>query len=68
MNNVKCLYRTILRKYSFLKCFQITRYLILMKLLLKFVIDERNDDQITKYIIISENEKISKHTILKIGI
>ena len=65
-NNSKCFYRTNLRKFSFLKCFQLLPASELMKILFKFIIDERNGDQILKYLISSENIKISKPTILKI--
>lgn len=49
-NNVKCLYRTNLRKYSFLKCFPLIPATVVMKVLFKFVIDERNGEQIIKYL------------------
>ena len=43
-NNAKCLYRTNLRKYSFLKCFQLIPATVLIIILFKFIIDERNGE------------------------
>ena len=45
-NNYKCLHHTGLRKYSFIKKFPLIPASIIMKILNKFIIDERNASNI----------------------
>ena len=65
-NNYKCLYRTNIRKYSFLKNFPKIPGSLLLIILKKIFIEERNANQIFKFLPTTIQFKLSQATILKI--
>ena len=65
-NNYKCKYRDAIRKYSCLKAFPKIPGTIFFKILLKFIIEEKNETKIKSYIETSEKITLNYPTITKI--
>ncbi len=65
-NNYKCLYRCNLRKFSFLYTFPKIPASVILKIIQKFILEQKIGVEIQKYLKTNEDINLSRNTIYKI--